>query len=135
MNQDEQHLHLLSIFHYILAGLSAVVSLFPLIHLALGIMMVTIPGHHGPGTPEPELVGWFFIGFAILFILFGLTFSGFVFATARFLSKRRHPMFCLVMAGIECLLVPYGTILGILTIIVLMRDSVNALFQAQTGPS
>jgi len=130
MNQDEQHLKLLSIFHYVLAGIAALIALFPVIHLVLGIMMVTIPGHHGPGTPEPEFVGWIFIGFAILFILFGLTFSGFVFVTGRFLSRRRHHTFCLVMAGVECLLIPYGTILGVLTIIVLMRDSVKALFKA-----
>jgi hypothetical protein len=128
MNQDEQHLKLLSIFHYVLAGLAALFSLFPVIHLALGVMMVTIPGHHGPGTPEPALVGWFFICFAVLFILFGLTFSGFVLVTGRFLSRRRHHTFCLVMAGVECLLIPYGTILGVLTIVVLMRDSVKALF-------
>jgi hypothetical protein len=128
MNQDEQHLKLLSIFHYVLAGLAALISLFPVIHLVLGIMMVVIPGHHGPGTPEPEFVGWFFICFAVLFILCGLTFSGFVFVNARFLSRRRHHTFCLVMAGVECLLIPYGTILGVLTIIVLMRDSVKALF-------
>jgi len=134
MNPDESHLKLLSIFHYILAGLSALISLFPVIHLALGIMMVVIPGHHGPGTPEPEVVGWIFIGFAILFILCGLIFSGFVFLTARFLSRRRNHTFCVVMAGIECLLMPYGTVLGVLTIIVLMRDSVKTLFQAQAGP-
>lgn len=134
MNPDESHLKLLSIFHYILAGLSALISFFPIIHLVLGIMMVVIPGHHGPGTPEPEWVGWIFIGFAILFILCGLIFSGFVFLTARFLSRRRHHTFCVVMAGIECLLMPYGTVLGVLTIIVLMRDSVKTLFQAQAGP-
>jgi hypothetical protein len=124
----------LSIFHYVLAGLSVLISLFPIIHLVLGIMMVTIPGHHGPGTPEPEFVGWIFIGFAILFILCGLTFSGFIFATARCLSRRTHHTYCLVMAGIECLLMPYGTVLGVFTIVVLMRDEVKALFRAQTGP-
>jgi len=133
MNQDKQHLKLLSIFHYVLAGISVLVSLFPVFHLVLGIMMVVIPGHHGPGTPEPELVGWLFIGFAILFILCGLTFSAFVFLNARFLSRKRHHTFCLVMAGVECLLIPYGAILGVLTIIVLMRDPVKALFQAQVG--
>lgn len=128
MTQDEQHLKLLSVFHYVLGGIAALVSLFPVFHLVLGIMMVVIPEDHGPGTPVPEFVGWIFIGFAILFILCGLTFSGFVFVTARFLSRRRHHMFCLIMAGVECLLIPYGTILGVLTIIVLMRDSVKALF-------
>jgi len=130
MNQDEQHLKLLSIFHNVFGGMAA---LFSLVHLVLGIMVVVIPGHHGPGTPDPEVMGWFFICFVLLFILCGLTFSGFVFVTARFLSGRRHYMFCLVMAGVECLLMPYGTVLGIFTIVVLMRDSVKALFRAQVG--
>jgi hypothetical protein len=37
-------------------------------------------------------------------------------------------MFCLVMAGIACIFMPFGTALGVLTIIVLMRDSVRELF-------
>jgi hypothetical protein len=133
MNQDEQHLKLLSIFHYVLGGMAALFSLFPVIHLVLGVMMVVIPGHHGPGTPPPEYVGWIFICFALVFILCGLTFSGFVFVNARLLSRRTHYTFCLIMAGVECLLIPYGTVLGVFTILVLMRNPVKALFQGQGG--
>jgi hypothetical protein len=32
------------------------------------------------------------------------------------------------MAGIECIFMPVGTVLGVFTIIVLMRDSVKELF-------
>jgi hypothetical protein len=38
------------------------------------------------------------------------------------------------MACVECLLIPFGTILGASTIIVLLRESVKALFAA-TQPS
>lgn len=133
MNKDLEHLRLLSIFHYVVGGMAALFSLFPVIHLALGIMMVTIPGHHASGTPPPPLVGWFFIVFALLFILCGMTFASFVLVTGRFLSRRKHYLFCMVMAGIECLFTPFGTVLGIFTIVVLMGDSVKALFHAQAG--
>jgi hypothetical protein len=33
-----------------------------------------------------------------------------------------------VMACIECLFVPFGTILGVFTIVVLSRESVSVLF-------
>ncbi len=39
-------------------------------------------------------------------------------------------MFCLIVAGIECLLMPYGTVLGVFTIMVLMRESVKERFGA-----
>jgi hypothetical protein len=32
------------------------------------------------------------------------------------------------MAGVECLFMPVGTVLGVFTIIVLVRDSVKELF-------
>jgi len=134
MNQDEQHLKLLSVFHYVVGGMAALFSLFPVIHLVLGIMMVVIPGHHGPGTPPPPLVGWIFIVFALLFILIGMSFAGFIFAAGRSLSRRRHYTFCIVMAGVECLFTPFGTVLGILTIVVLMRDPVKALFHPEVRP-
>ena len=50
--------------------------------------------------------------------------------TARFLVQRRNHRFCLVLAGVTCLFMPLGTILGVFTLIVLMRDSVQQSFQS-----
>ena len=35
MNQDEEHLKLLSTFHYILAGMAGLFALFPIFHLIM----------------------------------------------------------------------------------------------------
>jgi len=43
-------------------------------------------------------------------------------------------MFCLVMAGVECIFTPFGTVLGVLTIIVLVRPSVKELFMPRPLP-
>jgi len=40
-------------------------------------------------------------------------------------------MFCLIVAGIICIFMPLGTILGVFTIIVLVRPSVKAMFEGQ----
>jgi hypothetical protein len=48
----------------------------------------------------------------------------------RFLAKRTHYMYCLVVAAISCIFFPFGTVLGVFTIIVLLRSSVKALFTA-----
>ena len=41
MNQDLEHLRLLSIFHYVVAGLAALFALIPVFHLVFGIAMVS----------------------------------------------------------------------------------------------
>jgi len=37
MNRDEEHLKLLSIFHYVVGGIAAFFAFFPIIHLVIGI--------------------------------------------------------------------------------------------------
>jgi len=61
-------------------------------------------------------------------IFFGLVFSAFLAAAGYFLSKKRNHMFCLVMAGVSCIFMPFGTVLGVFSIIVLSRPSVKELF-------
>jgi len=53
----------------------------------------------------------------------------------RFLAKRRHHTFCIVVAAIACLFMPFGTILGVFTLVVLMRDSVRLQFDAIAAPA
>jgi len=50
------------------------------------------------------------------------------------LRKRRNRTFLLVMATLSCLFVPYGTILGIFTFIVLQRPTARALFGGEQPP-
>ena len=75
-------------------------------------------------------LGWLLVSGAGFFILSGLTLAGFILATARKLSKRRSHTFCMVLACVECVFLPVGTMLGIFTIIVLNRSSVRQLFAA-----
>lgn len=131
LSQDQQHLDLLGVFHYVVAGLAAVFSLLPLIHLAFGIAMVT--GHMGgmqahPGGPDPAWFGWFFIAIALLLIVSGLTFSLLFAYAGTCLRRRRRHTFCIVMAAIGCAFMPFGTVLGIFTLIVLTKPSVRSLF-------
>ncbi len=126
---DEQHLKLLSVFHYVVAGLAALFACFPLIHLAMGLFMVLAPGRFGSsGNPPPAFIGWFFIAIASFFILTGWTFAVLVLVAGRFLAHRSHYTFCVVMAGVECIFMPFGTVLGVFTILVLARPSAKALF-------
>lgn len=129
-DQDAQHLRLLSIFHYVVAAMQALLACFPLIHLALGAAMVFFPDKMGdPKGGNPAFVGMIFMAFAGVWILVGLTIAVCTAVAGKSLARRRRHLFCLVVAGIEAVTcMPFGTVLGILTIIVLVRPSVKASF-------
>jgi hypothetical protein len=103
--REEQHLQLLAIFQYIVGGLIAFLACLPLIHLTIGLVMV--------------LGGFFLVGqsLAICIII-----------TGRFLARRKHYLFVFVVACCECLFMPFGTILGVFTIILLSRESAKSAF-------
>ncbi len=129
MNQDQEHLRLLSIFHYIVVGgIAALFSFFPIIYLILGILFLIAPHRMGGSPPPPPFLGWIFIIMGGGFILVGWAFAVCVILAGRFIVRHKHYIFCLVIASLNCLFMPFGTILGVFTIIVLMRPSVKAMF-------
>ena len=131
MNQNVEHLKLLSIFHYVVGGLTALFSLFGIFYLILGLVMILCPEKLDPkGQPPPAFIGWMFAIIGGGFITVGWIFAAFIITAGRFLARHKHYLFCLIMAGIECILMPFGTVLGVFTIIVLMRESVKQLFSA-----
>lgn len=134
--KDIEHLRLLSIFHYVVGGFSCLCSCFPFIHLFAGILMVAggMDNGRGNGGPPPAFMGWIFIGLAGLFILIGWTFSICIILAGKYLREQTHHTFCLVIAGLCCLNVPFGTLLGVFTLVVLLRPSVNELFVGRKPP-
>lgn len=133
MNQseDEQYLKLLSIFHYVVGGIAGVFACFPIIHFVVGIgILISSFTSSSQGAP-PAIVGLFFTLIAGGIILFGWAFAICIILAGRFISQRKNHMFCMVMAGIECMFTPFGTVLGAFTIITLIRPSVKELFQTQ----
>jgi hypothetical protein len=125
---DVEHLRLLSIFHYVVGGVAALCALFPILHVFMGIAMVTGRFGDGANPPEARLFGWFFIAVAAAMILAGIAFAVSMILTGRFLARRVYYTFCFVVAALECIFVPFGTILGVFTIVVLQRPSVKEMF-------
>ena len=126
MNDDKEHLKLLSIFHYIVGAITALFACFPLIHVAIGIAML-VGALNGKDAP-PRFVGWIFIIFPGFMILCGWILAVCILIAGSKLAHYRSRTYCLVIACIECIFMPFGTVLGVLTIIVLMKDSVKELF-------
>ncbi len=131
MNQDKEHLHLLAIFHYVVAGLAALFSFFPLLYTTVGAIFI-FAARHGTAKPgedlPPEFLGWIFAVFGSLLFLIGIAMAICILVTGRSLALYKRYSFVLVMARIECLFIPFGTILGVFTIVVLSPESVRGSF-------
>jgi hypothetical protein len=135
MNQDREHLRLLAIFHYVVAGLAALFSFFPLLYTTIGTIFI-FAARHGtarPGEePPPEFLGWIFAVIGSVLFLIGLAMAICILIAGRSLAHCKRYSFALVMACIECVFIPFGTILGVFTILFLSRESVRALFSTAT---
>lgn len=131
MNRDLEHLDLLAIFHYVLGGMTALGACIPFVHVAIGLAMVggAFPAQNGP----PPALGWIFVGVGSLIIVLGWTLAVLIIVAGRRLKARRSRTFCFVIAALCCTMMPFGTVLGVFTIIVLSRDSVKALFEGNAG--
>ena len=131
-NTDHEHLKLLSIFHYVVGGMAAFFACIPILHLVIGLIFILAPGKFGQGSQQPPaFIGWFFVVFASIFILLGWTLAILILLAGRLIARRKHYTFCFVAACVECLFMPFGTVLGVFTILVLNRQSVKELFNPQ----
>ncbi|WP_200268931.1 hypothetical protein [Luteolibacter pohnpeiensis] len=126
--RDQEHLNMLAIFHYVVAGILALASCIPVIHLTFGLFLVFNPPVTKGAEAFPPEFGWFIVIIACFFITIGWAVAIATFLSGRFISKRQNRMFSFVVACMICLFMPLGTILGVFTLIILSRDSVVALY-------
>jgi hypothetical protein len=136
---DEEHLNLLSIFHFVGGGLAFFGLLFLFGHYQMMHAFMATPfprATPAPGAPVPPpmtlLPKEFFAMFMWFYLLFGTWFvaSGVLNLMSGFyLRARKNRTFSLVVGGVNCLHVPLGTVLGVFTIIVLIRDSVRRIYE------
>ncbi len=129
---DADHLQLLSIFHFVGAGLAFLGILFLLAHFMMFHAFLSNPTfwQNQKQTPPPAeffaIFKWFYLVFGAWFFVSGTL----NLISAFCLRARKCRTFSLIVAGINCVHVPFGTVLGVFTIIVLIRDTVRELYDA-----
>ena len=147
MNEEQQNtlLRICSIFQYVVGSFLALISCFPLLYFMIGVFMVVagFAAPNAPGQSEPGVgqmapffvVGGVFMTIGGLIALTGLTVAIMIIITGRRLRKRKSYGFCLTMGAIECLFMPLGTILGVLTVILLANHDVKESFLIKDEPN
>lgn len=130
---DEEHLRLLRIGYIVLGAVAAFTALFGLLYIFMGVMMGTLASNvpQNADGPPPEIAIWFMIGFGLLFLIASGAWALLSFLSARGLRRRRWRGLCYVAAALSCLYIPFGTLIGAFTFVVLGRPGVRAMFEAQ----
>jgi hypothetical protein len=131
VNKDEEHLRLLQTGHLVVAALTGLFACFPLIHVGLGLAILLAPetmseGH--PGKGPPPFFGLIFAVMGGAFVIAGWTLAILILKAGRAIGRRQRHTFCTVVACLSCLIMPFGTVLGVFSLVVLNRPSVKALF-------
>lgn len=128
--KDEEALKLLSTFHYVLGGIIGLIACIPFIHVIIGLVFVFAPENtQVSGDMPPEAFGWMFVAIGSFCILMGWTFAILVILAGRKLARRKGRMYCLIVGGLLCAFFPFGTALGVFSLMVLLRDSVRVMFE------
>ena len=138
VNRDIEHLKLLSIFWYVWAGLSALGGCVSIVYFIMGALMMAAPPQTGGSTatqPSPAAIGGMFMGFGGCLMAFMLGLAALAFFTGRGLATRKRRTFCMVIAGLTCLSIPLGTVLGVFTLMVLSRPTVADMFDRNSTPT
>lgn len=134
---DEEHLRLLRIGYIVLGVVAVFTALFGLLYVFMGVMMGALANNvpQDPGGPPPEFVVWFMAGFGLLFLIASGAWALLSFLTARGLRRRRWRGLCYVAAALSCLYIPFGTLIGAFTFVVLGRPGVRAMFEGRAAPA
>jgi hypothetical protein len=127
---DEEHLRLLSLFHYIKGALTVGFSLFGILYFlfisSLFNMIGRIEGRsHYYAQEFPHEIFSYLMFFMWILILLFLTFGVLQIFSGYYIKNKRARMFSFIIGIIHLIEIPYGTILGIMTILVLSRSSVE----------
>jgi hypothetical protein len=126
--RDTEHLRLLVIAHYVGAALSVAGLAFLGLHYLLFRTMI----EHAPAPPTGSaafefpfaVFSWLYVGLGSLLVTYGVL----NLVSARCIAARRARHFSIVVAALDCVHMPLGAALGVMTMLVLTRDSVRQAY-------
>jgi hypothetical protein len=133
---DDEHLKLLSWGYMISAAIAGLFSIFGLAYVGIGLIMSFALAHapaaaNKANQPPPAFVGWIFAGVGLMLFVVMIAVGFLKYWAGRCIKQRKSRSYCMVIAALGCLEMPYGTALGVLTFIVLGRPSVMKQFASK----
>ncbi|HTQ43033.1 MAG TPA: hypothetical protein VMI75_09790 [Polyangiaceae bacterium] len=128
--QDESNLNVLGVLFFVYAGL---VGIGALLLSALAVVPALLisgaaAGGKTPGAPPPMLFGGIFAAIFGLVALFLAAKCIIMILAGRALGRRQHYVLIMVGACTALLNLPFGTALGVCTILMLQKPAVKVAF-------
>jgi hypothetical protein len=129
---DNEHLRMLRMAYFVSGAAAGFYGGMGLLYIALGTTMSRFAGSFpAAGSPyDASFPRSFFVIIGVLLVAFGAVVVLLRLYTARCLRQRRSLWLCYLTAALACLEIPWGTLLGVTTFVVLSRDSVRARFDS-----
>ncbi|KRB02521.1 hypothetical protein ASD86_23690 [Lysobacter sp. Root690] len=129
--RDASQLRTLSILYYVFSAFNLLPLLIGALYAFMGIGLLngTLPADT---ATQDTASGWVLLGLAVAMLFIGIVGGILTLMAARRLSQRRSLTLCIVVAAMSCMQIPFGTALGVFTLIVLNRPSVKAMFAGRT---
>ncbi|QDT40642.1 hypothetical protein Pan241w_07000 [Gimesia alba] len=124
MERDKRHLQILSKLQIIYG----IFNLFVSVYFYEVITELVADYRKKLEESNPEVQVALLIGFGVVLCLIGVVILFCIILTGQSLARYENYQYCLIVATLECLIIPFGTFLGIATILVLRRKSVRELF-------
>lgn len=130
--KDRSHLRALVICHYVSAGLSVFGLAFLGLHYFFMKHFFANPemwekAKEPPPFDPAEFFGmfqWFYLFMGLMMLAGGIL----TLISAICIQRRVKKTFSMVIAAVNCINIPLGTLLGVFTLIVLSRESVAQLY-------
>ncbi len=126
MDKHEEDLRILSVCHYVMAAMVTGLLIVMSVYLIYGIFGIV--GGLAENAAEFVFLGDLFLSIGMLSIFSLGTLASMLLYAGRCLNQKQWYGFCFVMAAVQCLFFPFGTIVGVMTIRVLCRPEVKAKF-------
>jgi len=99
------------------------------VYIVVGVLMATGAMDSAKGEPPPPELGWIFVVIGVAFVLIFITIGVFTIKTGTNMRRRRNRTLCIVIDSILCMMVPFGTIVGIFGLVLLTKPEISGEFE------
>ena len=132
---NEEHVKLLGLFHLISGILTLVYSVFFIFYMGFISIMFNFIGkfenaEYGMNGDFPHEIFTIILSIWGIIIFFMIGFGICKIFSGKYLKEKKNRIFSMIIAALECLSFPYGTLLGVFTLVVLNRESVKELYSS-----
>jgi hypothetical protein len=129
-SRDREQLKLLEVFHYVMVGLALGGMAFIYMHYLIMSTAFSHPWPQQKEQPPFDPVEFFraFRWFYVFMGVWGLASLVANLASGLCIHTRKCRFFSMIVSGFNCINMPFGTGLGVCTLIVLLRPTMPALY-------